>query len=80
MTADARRCPACGEATDAVWHRRRDVPGALPAFIMRHRRQGGGWCESVRGPWRDESEPYTDADVASTMVEDSINQIDATYR
>ncbi len=44
-------CPTCGEMTSATWHRLRDVPGALPAYLLSHRRAGGKRCETVRGPW-----------------------------
>ncbi len=46
------RCPTCGEPVrGATWHRLRDVPGALPAFRLIHRRAGGARCETVRGAW-----------------------------
>lgn len=46
-------CPTCGEALrdGAAWRRLRDVPGALPAYLLSHRRAGGKRCATVRGPW-----------------------------
>lgn len=49
------RCPTCGEMTGATWRRLREVPDALPAYMLSHRRAGGRRCETVRGPWREEA-------------------------
>ena len=55
------RCPECGEETAARWVRLRDVPGARPSFLLRHRRKGGARCEAIRGEWLDGSDGCTDA-------------------
>jgi len=54
-------CPTCGETLrdGAAWRRLRDVPGALPAFALDHRRVGGGRCLTVRGAWRDGADACT---------------------
>lgn len=62
-------CPTCGEALrdGAAWRRLRDVPGALPAYCISHRRAGGGRCQTVRGAWRDGADACTDAGAACTI-------------
>lgn len=49
-------CPECGEETSARWVRLRDVPGCRPAFLLRHRRAGGGRCAAIRGERLDGSD------------------------
>ena len=50
---DAMVCPSCGQETGAVWQRLRDIPGAAPAYMLDHRRAGGGRCRTIRGEWLD---------------------------
>jgi hypothetical protein len=59
-------CPRCGgEVTPhSFWQRVGAMPGRLPAWRLRHRREDGGWCTIYAGPALDAAGDAGCADVA----------------
>lgn len=53
-----RECPRCGAALteDTYLEEMRAAPGRLPAYRLRHPKDGGRWCVAYVGPEAGQSE------------------------